>query len=839
MSNSYYTHPADIAPYTRALSQSVNDRMDLIDSGFAKLPTEDEFKRGLVSYGVDSGVADAYVVALPYPTVALVDGLEVTWKVTAENTGASTVNLDGLGVKSLVQADMAALAAADLVVGTIVTMKYTTSIGGFFVILSTTPGYISRINAAESAAGVSAAAALVSENNAAASESNASDSETKANEWAEAAYSVEVETGQYSALHWSAMANKWAEAAYSVEVETGQYSALHWSAMANKWANDPEDTVVSGGEYSAYHYAMKAQQAAGSVDMPVIQTGDAGKVLTVNEAEDGWEVALAAINVALSSDEQVTAFTGLVSKDILTSIAGSPPLYSTDAVTWEMLQPIGQTIINVTGSFYLRGWYEVGALDLSNIGDQFDSGGYGATYLNSDLYLCVTSLTYRYSGTTGTLEQSTASGGYGVTKAGDDLIISSAYTAIVFADGDLTNTPTTFDLPTFKAPVCSDGTNLLLLGQYVSSDLNSVVFSADGTRCFTTYGAYIAQSDLSVAYDISTAVFSGQIQSNLIITANSAAYDIAFSADGLSMYILDNSDALVYQYALSIAWDILTATDDNKTLDYSGETTDAYSFLSLSSDGSKVYVGARTAGRIYQYTLTTPWNLSTGSYASKQAILTDSPGAISMAIGDSGSALYVSSTTAVYQYTLLTPWDMATADYTGKTFTQSSQSFDINPDGSELYLFYDLDSIFTYSLSTAWDLDTETLDNTVTDFNTTSIITMSGYTATISSIIKIGLDISSNPERWDVEYNNGHLVVQDGFNGILYVVQISSGDILQTLSFRNLYNRDTLAFRGVFYNTDDNIYSIIGYNVMANDLDYNHLYNLDQPLSVSVSEAGN
>jgi hypothetical protein len=60
--------------------------------------------------------------------------------------------------------------------------------------------------ASENAASLSETNALASENAASLSETNALASENKANEWAEKAEDVEVETGQYSALHWAAKA---------------------------------------------------------------------------------------------------------------------------------------------------------------------------------------------------------------------------------------------------------------------------------------------------------------------------------------------------------------------------------------------------------------------------------------------------------------------------------------------------------------------------------------------------------------------------------------------------------------------------------------------------------
>ena len=71
-------------------------------------------------YYTDSGAADAYVLTADpvtriSPTIYY-DGMEVSWLPAFSNTGASTINLAGLGVKSVVKNDGAtALNALDIV----------------------------------------------------------------------------------------------------------------------------------------------------------------------------------------------------------------------------------------------------------------------------------------------------------------------------------------------------------------------------------------------------------------------------------------------------------------------------------------------------------------------------------------------------------------------------------------------------------------------------------------------------------------------------------------------------------------------------------------------------
>jgi len=71
-------------------------------------------------YHLESGIADAYVanpIGSQQKPPALTDGFRIIIRPGNANTGASTINVSGLGVKSIVREDGSALAANDLDVG--------------------------------------------------------------------------------------------------------------------------------------------------------------------------------------------------------------------------------------------------------------------------------------------------------------------------------------------------------------------------------------------------------------------------------------------------------------------------------------------------------------------------------------------------------------------------------------------------------------------------------------------------------------------------------------------------------------------------------------------------
>jgi hypothetical protein len=117
MTNDFFNHDSSQTKHTLARAESLNGQFDAVAAGFDKLPNEAEIKQGRVTWGTDSGTADAYVVTLPYAPSAYTEGLEVRFKPGAENTGAATINVNGLGVKAIKRHDGSAVQAGDIVAG--------------------------------------------------------------------------------------------------------------------------------------------------------------------------------------------------------------------------------------------------------------------------------------------------------------------------------------------------------------------------------------------------------------------------------------------------------------------------------------------------------------------------------------------------------------------------------------------------------------------------------------------------------------------------------------------------------------------------------------------------
>lgn len=193
--------------------------------------------------------------------------------------------------------------------------------------------------------------------------------------------------------------------------------------------------------------------------------------------------------------------------------------------------------------------------------------------------------------------------------------------------------------------------------------------------------------------------------------------DLFFRPDGRKMYVIGESGDAVKQYSLSTAWDIETASYDGVSLAINVGNTGPKG-LFFKPDGTKMYViGGQTSGNIEQWSLPAAWELTGGTYDSVEfADGAEAPQPSALAFKPDGSKMYLISpgTDVVSQYTLGTPWNVSTASYDAVdlpvgTEDGSASGICFNSDGTQLYMIGVVTfKIYRYQLSVAWDLSTAT-----------------------------------------------------------------------------------------------------------------------------------
>lgn len=241
-----------------------------------------------------------------------------------------------------------------------------------------------------------------------------------------------------------------------------------------------------------------------------------------------------------------------------------------------------------------------------------------------------------------------------------------------------------------------------------------ISISSDGTKIYSTgyLNDYVIQHNLNVAYDISQG-YSSTV--NFSVNAQDGSpYGVFFKPDGTKFYICGGSNRRIYQYSLSTPWSISTASYENKSFLVSNQDASPRE-VNFSSDGTKMYIVGATNVTLYQYTLSTAWDVSTASYSNKfLGVNAQDNNPSGMAFNTDGTILYVGGygNDKIYQYSLSVAWDISTATYS-KSFSIVNDEATItglifDPTGTIVYIIGDsaTDYFNSYKLEVAWDITT-------------------------------------------------------------------------------------------------------------------------------------
>lgn len=230
-----------------------------------------------------------------------------------------------------------------------------------------------------------------------------------------------------------------------------------------------------------------------------------------------------------------------------------------------------------------------------------------------------------------------------------------------------------------------------------------VVFGDEGTKMYVIGESSdsLHQYDVSTAWDVSTAAFVRSLNVN---AQEPNPQGVFFKPDGSKLYIIGRTDDDISEYSLATSWDISTASY-SQGFNVSSQDVTARG-LFFKPDGTKVYILGGANDSIFQYSLSTAWDIGTTSYDSISFNYSaQENNAQGVFFGPNGDKIYVIGVTndTVYEYSLSSAWDVSTASYVGVSFNVSSQETSpvgifFKDDGSKMYISgAATDTIYQYS----------------------------------------------------------------------------------------------------------------------------------------------
>jgi sugar lactone lactonase YvrE len=141
------------------------------------------------------------------------------------------------------------------------------------------------------------------------------------------------------------------------------------------------------------------------------------------------------------------------------------------------------------------------------------------------------------------------------------------------------------------------------------------------------------------------------------------------------MYILGYGNNTVFQYSLSSAFDLSSASYDSVSFSVASQETQPQG-IAFNSDGTKMYIVGFINDTVFQYSLSSSFDLSSASYDSVSfSVAGQDISPSGLCFNSDGSEMYVVGTTSdtIYQYSLSSSFDLSSASYNGASFNVSSE----------------------------------------------------------------------------------------------------------------------------------------------------------------------
>jgi hypothetical protein len=217
----------------------------------------------------------------------------------------------------------------------------------------------------------------------------------------------------------------------------------------------------------------------------------------------------------------------------------------------------------------------------------------------------------------------------------------------------------------------------------------AIAFNTDGTKMFVVgnTGDDVNEYALSTGFDVSTASFTDAFS---VASQDTAPTGIAFSTDGTKMFVVGNANNAVYEYTLSTGFDVSTATFVD-SFSVSAQDTSAYG-LAFNTDGTKMFVAGLVGEDVNEYALSTGFDVSTASFTDAFSVSAQDTALYGLAFNANGAKMFVTGldATSVYEYALSTVFDVSTASYS-QSFSVGTQDIypvgiAFNTDGTKMFV---------------------------------------------------------------------------------------------------------------------------------------------------------
>jgi len=233
-----------------------------------------------------------------------------------------------------------------------------------------------------------------------------------------------------------------------------------------------------------------------------------------------------------------------------------------------------------------------------------------------------------------------------------------------------------------------------------------VIFNNDGTKVYMcgSQNDSIFEYNLTTAYDLSTLSVVQATKS--VASEDSFPRGIAFNDDGTKIFMVGSSNASIYEYNLSTAFDISTLSTVQVTKSILSED-DSPNDITFNNDGTKIFMVGQENNSIYEYNLSTAFDLSTLSVVQVTKSVGSEDGTpTDVVFNDIGDKIFMvgNQTDSIFEYDLGTAFDISTLSTVQVTKSVASEDgsprgIAFNDNGTKIFMVGNgNDAIHEYNL---------------------------------------------------------------------------------------------------------------------------------------------
>ncbi|PSO46513.1 MAG: hypothetical protein BRC24_01575, partial [Parcubacteria group bacterium SW_4_46_8] len=225
-----------------------------------------------------------------------------------------------------------------------------------------------------------------------------------------------------------------------------------------------------------------------------------------------------------------------------------------------------------------------------------------------------------------------------------------------------------------------DGKSFNIESETSSQSVGGIYVKQPGDSFYVANGRdTIHRYNLTESWNLSSASYTGDSYS--VSSQINYATDLFFKPDGTTMFVLGGGvTEYVYQYNLSTPWDITSASYSNKSLNISGEDNNPNGMYIKEEEGDRFFIIGRGDDSVWSYSMSSAWDIGSGSYdnikfdVSRPSRYENGyPTDIFVKPGGEKFFVMFAAGEDILSYDLSSPWDVTSASYTGKQFSVTSE----------------------------------------------------------------------------------------------------------------------------------------------------------------------